>query len=46
MPWERCSWISACSRFPNVKWYEGTPNGAIKARPIPDSNNDSSQNTC
>jgi hypothetical protein len=32
-------------RFPIVKWYEGTPNGVVKARPILGSSNDSSQNT-
>jgi hypothetical protein len=46
MPWERCCWISACSRFPTIKWYEGSPNGAAKARPILGSSNDSSQSAC
>ncbi len=46
MPWERCSWISPCSKFPTIRWYEGTPNGAFKARLVPSSSNDSSQNAC
>ncbi len=46
MPWERCCWILACSKFPIVRWYENSLNGVAKANPIPGSSNDSSQSTC
>jgi hypothetical protein len=44
MPSERRYWILTCSKFLTIKWYEGTFNGVAKARPIPSSSNDSSQN--
>jgi hypothetical protein len=46
MPWERCCWILTCSRFPTIRWYEGSPDRVAKARPIPSSSNDSSQSPC
>ncbi len=46
MPWERCSWIPSCSKFPTIRWHGSTPNGVAKAMPINDSNNESSQSAC
>jgi len=35
-----------CSRFPTIRWYEGSFNGVAKARLIPYSSNGSSQSAC
>jgi hypothetical protein len=43
MPWERYFWIPSCSKFPTIRWYESTHNGATKVMPINGSSNESSQ---